>query len=363
MPTTARPRKKKTTTTVEEIGVGADLGEDQINELDVSLESVENAETLRDVLQQYGVDENDILFRIYRVKPEGDSFCFESPQLDEKYLQQQRGGGSFKARLFIGGKYKRTISLNVEPPMEANGNGNGHGGSNHEQFLEKLLTILITNQMTHTVSPVAGPTIIDLTQALSNLDNLRGKQDNAMDIFLKGVDLAKALQSDNNGSGDWKTELLKMGRDAIPAITSVVQSRIKPNPPTPIPQPENAAVIDPNVLSDEQKRVALLQGIGYLKQQFFLGLDPEMALNYIVTNAGNPQNQLIIKEILKMKWEEIVALDAEIEQEPFLSAFRSLYDGLRSEFGADDPVGDDPGGIAGDAGDNGNDGKPGKKGK
>jgi hypothetical protein len=363
MPTTARPRKKKTTTTVEEIGVGTDLGEEQLNELDVSLESVENAETLREVLQQYGVDENDILFRIYRVKPEGDSFCFESPQLDEKYLQQQRGGGSFKARLFIGGKYKRTISLNVEPPMESNGNGNGHGGSNHEQFLEKLLTILITQQMTHTVSPAAGPTIIDLTQALSNLDNLRGKQDNAMDIFLKGVDLAKALQSDNNGGGDWKTELLKMGRDAIPAITSVVQARTQPQPPTVAPPPENAAVIDPNQLTEEQKRGALLQGIAYLKQQFFLGLDPEMALNYIVTNAGNPQNQLIIKEILKMKWEEIVALDAEIQQEPFFSAFRALYDGLRSEFGTEDPMGDDPGGIAGDVGNTGNDGKSRPKGK
>ena len=181
-----------------------------------------------------------------------------------------------------------------------------------------------------------------------------------MDIFLKGVDLAKALQSDN-GTADWKSELLKMGRDAIPAITSVVQARTKQAPP-PQPQPEQT-VIDPNQLTDEQKRGALLQGIAYLKQQFFMGLDPETALNYIATNAANPQFQIIIKEVLKMKWEELVALDAEIQQEPFLSSFRALFDGLRSEFGTEDPMESDSGGNDRNPDNPGNDGKPSKKGK
>jgi hypothetical protein len=316
------------------------------------LESVHDSETLEGVLQQFGITEG-VLFRIYRQTPAGEEFQYESATYSETFLQQNRGKGVYSVRIFINGKYKKTIVVLIGDPNPGDVKTSAAPGDSHTQFLEKLLMVMITNQQQH---PTNNPTILDMTTALSNLDALRGKQESGMDMFKQGMEMARAML-DMSGSGDWKGELIKMGRDALPAITTVVQSQLngrQPVPPVTPPNSEPTAeqpVIDPNKLTEQQKTDLLRQAITFLKGQFMGGLDPESVLNFISANSANPQYQLIILEILKLKsFEDIQKLDAELQQEPFLSSFRSVFDGLRSEFGAVDPVDYDSGGDVGNDG-------------
>jgi hypothetical protein len=326
--------------------------------LDVALEAVQDNQALSDVLEQFGITEG-VLYRIYRQTPTGPSFCYESGEYSPVILQRERGAGAYTIRIFINSKYKKTISENIDAPATGTATSQNPADS-HTGFLEKMLMALILKD--RDPAP-AGPSIIDLTTALSNLDGLRGKQESAMEMFLKGVDLAKTFASDSGGVGDWKTELLKMGREAIPAITSVVQGRVQPpapDVPAQVQPGQDQTMIDPEQLTDEQQKAMLKDVIRYLKNQFLQGLPPESALDFIIANSGHPQYQAVIKAVLKFKFEEIESLDAEIQHEPFHVCFRTVYDGLRTEFGGDDPVDDDPRGDTGDVADVGSNGGTGK---
>lgn len=358
---TAKTRSRKRRTIVEEdIPEGQTGLEEPVNEFDVSLESVQDAEMLNDVLDQFGQREN-VLFRIYKQTPNGNSFCYETTEYNVTFLQRERGAGIYTIRIFINGKFKKSIVEVVESPSNAGTGAGASGpasvpGDSHAQFLEKMLMVLVT-QMATGAGHTAGPSLTDITTSLANIDALRGKQESGMDMFKQGMEMAKSmLDLAGGGGGDWKTELLKMGREAIPGITSIVQSQVRPAAPINVPTQEQPAMIDPENMTDEQKKGLLKQTIGYLKNQFIAGLPPESALDFIIANSGNPQYQTVIRAVLSYSFEDIEALDAEIKSEPFHVCFRTVYDGLRSQFSGDDPVEDDPGRDSGDPVDTGNHG-------
>jgi hypothetical protein len=354
MPTKARPRKRKTTVE-EEIVDGVTGNEEPTNDFDISLESVQDTETLNDVLDQFGQREN-VLFRIYKQTPNGNSFCYETAEYNVSFLQRERGAGIYTIRIFINGKHKKSVTEIVESPGNTGTGAPGTApapGDSHAQFLEKLLMVMITQQQAGGGNSHV-PNLSDMTQALANLDALRGKQESQMDLFLKGVELAKSMLSESGG-GDWKTELLRMGKEAIPGITAIVQSRIQPANGTTVPTPQDPVMIDPEQMTDEQRKGLLRQTIAYLKNQFIAGLPPESALDFIVANSGNPQYQTVIRAVLAYSFEDIEGLDAEIKSEPFNVCFRTVYDGLRSHFGGSDPVDDDSGRDTGDDEDTRND--------
>jgi hypothetical protein len=358
-----RGMAKKTTTIVQQVPADQlDDGDDNINDFDVSLEKVDDYEQLQEALQQFGINDG-IVYKVYRTTPNGQSFCYETTEFSEQFLQQERGAGRYAIRIFIDNRYKKTIHTEVDAPASGTASAQNQAGSGNA-FLEKLLLALVMKEQ---ASAAPGPSLAELTTAMKNLDDMRGKSDPmGFETFFKFFTMAKDLVGDNGGAGDWKGELIKMGRDAIPAITSVVQSRVNGNDAKPTNttiQEEPMKTIDPATMTDDQKKTLLKQVIAYLKPQCIQGLPPESALDFITANSGNPQYQTLIMAVLGYTFEDILEIDHELKSEPFHLFFRSLYDGLRSEFGGDDPVGDDSGGSVGDAGNAGSDVESGKGGK
>jgi hypothetical protein len=345
---TAPRAKKKTTTVIEEPVELDDLGGGP-SELDVSLESVEDTETLSTVLESFG--ETSILLKVYRETPSGQEFCFPCQTLDELFIQKNYGGGTYVVRIFIADKYRKSIKVKIAQPI-----GNpvtGERGDSHSVFLEKMILTMLANQGSVQQS-TSVPTVTDLVQSLAALDGLRGKQESGMDMFMRGIELAKGL--DGGGEMDWKQRLLGMADKALPMIAPAVQSYFggrvptNPNPPvagTPPPTPED----ERNMI-----RAMLKQGIDFLKPQFLNGLDPESAVNWVVANASNPQYQSIVRGVCNMEYAELATIDPEIGTEPLFSSFHAFYDGLRSAFIPSDNMDDDSGGTDGDPGDFGNDG-------
>lgn len=348
---------KKTTTIVEHVPADKLHEGEDLNDFDVSLEGVDDYEQLQEALQQFGINDG-IVYKIYRITPTGQSFCYETAEYSETFLQQERGAGRYAVRIFIDGRYKKTIHTEVDAPASGPASVQNQAGSGNA-FLEKLLLALVMKEQ----APAApGPSITDLTTALANLDALRGKQESGMDLFVKAFTLAKEMQGDS-GTTDWKSELLRMGRDAIPAITSVVQARVNGNGAEPVKiNPAEPVAIDPSKMTDDQKKTMLKQAIAFLKPQCIQGLPPESALDFITANSGNPQYQTLIMAVLGYTFEDILEIDHELKSEPFHLFFRTLYDGLRSEFGGDDSVGDDTGRDVGNDDHPGNDGSSGKAG-
>lgn len=352
-------KRKRRTIVEEEIPEGSAIGteEEPTGEFELSLEQVQDLETLNDVLAQYGI-EDGVNFKIFKIVDGVPRYVFEHPTLDYGFIQRERGGGNYTARLFINGKYKKTVPVSIEDlPDSPHSNVNGNGSNGHTAFLEKMLMALILKE-----SNGAGhsqPTVIELTQALQNLDSLRGKQESTMETFIKGMQMAKDFDG-GGGSPDWKTEMLRLAKDNLPGVVGIVQSAIAQKnggqPPTIVP---TVPVETSPVATTEQDQMALQlkYAIGLLKSQFMMGLDGESALALIRANAGDPRYQSIIRQFLLMEFSELVALDADIGKEPFQSQFRFVHDGLRSEISEQDPVDDDTSGERGDVGDAGHNGE------
>lgn len=351
-------KRKRRTIVEEEIPEGEVLdGQEPVNEFDLALEQVQDLEAMNAILEQYGVQENGQNFKVFKVVDGVQRYVFEQATLDEAFIQRERGGGNYIARFFHNGKYKKSIPVFIEdlPESAHKENGNGTG---HQAFLEKMLMALILKENNNSGST---PSLTDLTAALANMDQLRGKQENAIDTLIKGIEMGKSLDG-GGGSLDWKTELLRLAKDNLPGVVDVIQQGIaaKNGQPQPVPVAMRPGTpVEANPPSEEQQVALMLKhAIGVLKSQFMMGLDGESALALILANAGNPQYQSIIRQFLVMSFDELVALDADIGKEPFNTRFRFVHDGLRSAVSEADQVDDDPERGPGNVVDLGRHGKP-----
>lgn len=349
------PRKKRTI--IEEnlpdnTGDGID-GEDQISAFDVALESVEDLEALTNTMEQFG--QTGQLLKVYR---ESGEYCYQSDNVDESFIQKHFGGGGYRIRLFLNGKYKKTFPVSCAAPIVTEANGNGNHRDHHSEFLEKMLLTILANG-----NVSKGPSISELTGALANLDGLRGKQESAMDLFQKGMTFAKEIyDSKPNGSGDWKSEAIGAIKEALPVVGGIIAAK------TGAPQPSMPTPTNPNELvqaTPEQQTQAIRQGLNYLKQRCLKGVDPQLIVDWVENNAEDYQP--LIHMVLNLPFEKFVEIDAEIGNEPFKQWFTELFNGLRSAFVPDNQVDVDSTGQHGNsdnAGNHGNTGTdPKRKGK
>src|SRR6266446_8268305 len=138
-------KKKKTTTVVEEVPVNEfDLeNPQQPSEFDVSMESVEDAETLKEVLSQFGQAALNI--KILRQTPTGAEYCYQTDAIDEEFIQKNFGGGDFQARIFINGRYRKTIKIKIASRLESSSSRSDGQlspdtiSNRHSEFLEKMV--------------------------------------------------------------------------------------------------------------------------------------------------------------------------------------------------------------------------------
>ncbi len=342
-------RKKKTTTVVEEPLSELEDNGGEPTTFDVALETVEDTEALQDVLSQFG--ETNIVLKILRQTPSGAEFCYQTDVLDEEFIQKNFGGGSYQVRVFIAGRYRKTIKIQIATRLSSNPNqpGQNVNGDRHSEFLEKMVLALVSRETPAPVIP-SGPSITDLTTALANIDQLRGKQESGIEMFIKGMDMANGKES---GGLDWKSALVQTAKEALPMFMN------KQNPggssvvPVTPGQPPNQLQIE----------ATLKQGITYLKKKAIAGTDPNLILDWICDNAEDEQYQLLIRTVLTTEFAEFAKLDPEIGTEPFFAWFKPLYDGIRLAFTPPDSVGDDTERNVGDVANVGSHGEPQPKGK
>jgi hypothetical protein len=319
-------------------------------EFDVSLESVDDAEALKSVLNQFG--ETNVMLKIVRVNGE---YCYRSETLDEEFIQKNFGGGEYNVRIFIDGQYKKTMPLKIASRLvsahEGNGGASANGSDHHSQFLEKMLLSILGREKEPAPAVTPGPSLTDLTTALSNLDNLRGKQESGIDLVMKGIELSRRLE----GKTDWKMELIGLAKDNLPQVMDTIQG-LKGGIPAAGGGEPPAPGTETNVIPIEVIR----QGIQYLKKKFDADIHPDLISEWIYNNAE--EYRVFIGIILNKEFSDFAQYDPEILQEPYSTKFKRLFDGLRSAFAEQNKVDDDSGGNVGDTNHPGNDGNTGADG-
>jgi hypothetical protein len=344
--TTTQPGRKRRTIVEETLPASNDV-ELEPDQMDITLEGVDDTEALQEVLSQFG--ETNVQLKVFQQTSTGPRFCYHCQTLDEEFIQKNWGGGDYTVRVFINGKYKKNIPIKIAAsPTSLQPNAPSalpikSDTDRHLQFLEEMVLKLITRENA-APPPPAGPSLTDLTTALANLDGLRGKQETGVDLIMKGIQLAR----DVNGETDWKTDLVRTAKDALPQVLTMFGK--PPMPPNP-GQPAIAGTVEP-------PEAMLRSGIAYLKQLAVNGVDPVSIIDLVKANAGQPQYQPIIHAIITKEFADFAAIDPEIGTEPFFSWFKPIFDGLRSELSPQNQLDVDSAGDVGDTGNAGNNGQP-----
>jgi hypothetical protein len=354
------PRKKKTTTVVEEIPAGESSHiEDEENgptELDFSLEEVRSAEQFQAIIEQF--PDAGITAKLY--DSEG-KYCYRVPDpasIDEDVIRKRCGAGDFNLRIYVNGKYRQAIPLPIRQLLssESDNNANSLPGvvsfdTRHSEFLERqaqrnheLLLAAIGSKNS------SGTSVTDLVAALSQLDGLRGKPENATDILMKGIQLAQSLE----GKTDWKTDVLRTVQDIAPKALDLLSGKQVPGP---VPGGQPTMPINPQQQSALPPDAIIKAGLGFLKKKAIGGVDPELIVDWIEANAEDEQYQILLHAVFTLSFEDVVKYDPEIGTGPFLPFFRQLYDGLRSRFSPANSMDVDSRGIMGDSDNAGNNGQ------
>jgi hypothetical protein len=346
-------KRKKTTTVVEDIPEGTpvlDTGE--TSGFDFDLQRADDAETVDQILRDNGIA--GVLYRFY---DNDGGYCYSSSDLDYDRARQETGGGkNCKLGVFVNGKLMRMVPFPLavlQRSVNGNGNGSGNGSGfsdSKSDFLEKQIQrnheLLLTAM---TAQRKEGPSLTELVASLASLDNMRGKQESTMDLFLKGVEFAQGVTGQ---TPDWKTDLVRTVKESFPQFMEMFSGmRQHTN--------GNGTALPASNLPTLPNENMIKAGIAYLKKKVIAGVDPELIIEWIVNNAEEYQGLLAI--ILNQQFADIAKFDPEIGAEPFVGWFLSLFNGLRSAFTGPRPVDNDSGGDVGDESDVGNHGEPRKE--
>lgn len=272
-----------------------------------------------DVTSNINDDVNDIivtLTKVYKLNNGTRSFCFQTAEpVDEVTVQAQYpSGGKFIVLEYNGlNQLLNTIHLDIEPkPLSINHpNGNGTMDIQNRMLLDELawtrqmiLSLIGNRQGNQESTPVA-----ELVQAVQGIHAIAPSGRDPVELLIKGMELGSKVNS--SASGDWKSELIHTAKEvltpAVEAFSSIKQQTQH------IQNPMNTQALSPATL--------LKQGIVWIKSKILSGLEPGLAVDWILRNATDPQYQPFLALAVQGTLDNFIELDSDIANEPYRAWF------------------------------------------
>lgn len=307
-------------------------------------------EGITDYLQQF--TDRPFTVKVYKITPTGALYCFKgSTEVDEEMIQQAFGGGSYELRVFVDGVKSDTIPVNIaerkyDVPVMPNGNGGTSADSIHMRLLQEQVAFFKTQAM---MGNQRGTGISEIVEAVKAVNGISGNGKDPMEYFFKAFELAKDLNNGGHG-GDWKTALIDSAKDIAKAVAPGLLART---------QVQNGGGGTPmQVPPDEMIR----QGIAYLKQQAVRGLNPQLVIEWIMSNSNDPQYEPFLKQVLSTEFEQFSEIDPELKNEPYATWFRTVHQGIKDIYN-ENFDNDDSAGTTRDVGNSKNNGSTKPKGR
>jgi hypothetical protein len=292
------------------------------------------------------IGDNADKIRIYRYEQGEKAFLdtLESSVVTEKYLKETWGGGRYYLVATLNGEYVKGGCKNIRisgPPKEPDSNrvestlnpqSNGEINALRDALnrQQELLITLLTAQK----DKPTGPSVAEIIQLI---DGMQSRQAVAPDpstmfssissLFAKAMDLAK----DSAGGEDWKVTGLRMvgtALDKLPQLIGPLMA-VKMNQKQPGGETMQPAPVNP----DDVLREAIAQ----LKPRALKGTDPGLIVDWIEDNLDDVGYKNMAIVILNRPFEQIIAFDPELQNEPLKSWFQELYTGLHEALSGKEP--------------------------
>ena len=317
MPRTARTK----TTTVKEV-----LPENVMESApDLGALGDTYSDELETTLAQY--DATGVRVQIFRVsRSGGEEYCFESAtHVGPEEIRAHWGGGNYIIKIFGDGQFRKSLPLKIaEPLKQADSNNGNNNGTSTVDYQQLFITQM---QASHdlAMAVIAGKGAQEQTSLKEVMEAVTGLQSvvappSPEDAVNKIMDLGlRIAEQTKSGATDWKSELISTVKDALPGLTATL--------------PKRAASAQPVVPQEAQASQLVHTAIAKVKQFCMAGImPPEQLVEWVLSNATDPQYQVILKKILESDFADFAALDPEIGQEPYVRYFSEIHSGLKRAY-------------------------------
>lgn len=299
------------------------------------VEAPDESEVFNELRAKFG--EQEIKYKVYRASDKGLSYCFTSVgDMDEDYIQENYGGGKYIVKVLVNNRFAEKHELLIaermkkgvseqNPELAPRIDPNNIEARLLREELAFTRNMLLERAKSGTQSPVGE--IVDAVKTMHGM-NGGGNGGSNLSQFKEMFELAQMMAGMmNGGAPDWKTELLKTAKEvAGPVLADIARKQM-------------AGATAPQQIQGETQMIPpdtmIKQGIEFLKSRAMSGMDPGLAVDWIVNNANDPMYAGFIQQILGQPFEFLVKLDPALSQPPFDTWFRLLYDGLKAAFTMD----------------------------
>jgi hypothetical protein len=214
----------------------------------------------------------------------------------------------------------------------------------HEEHLELIKGLTARRE------EAGGNSITELITALATLQNIMPKPQQSFPEKMMDRIFDMALKQP--GAQSQTSEVLSFAKDVFTEMRPLLFKGATPDSAArPAEQVETAAAADgqqPAEEGDEVEEVNLTSAILYLKEQRRAMKKPEDVAIFIeMAIAQNPEFNSLIREMIALPFEQIIATDRELQMVSYRTWFKELYDALHVRL-LGSPV--HTGGPAGDGG-------------
>ena len=305
---------------------------------------------------------NNRKFKVSKWEATGTIHLFSTNDaFDEDFLQENYGGGRYLVKGFVDGvktdewEFKVADKPNQGSGGRASTSGSGSNASEgsesiprsktHEEFLETMIITMLGNRGNNITQPTP---VGELTEAMKNLQGMGGTNGarEYTEGFKAGVEMARNIAGGGGVEGeDWKSTLFRTVKEiALPVANAISSARGTTLPA----QPATESTQVPIPTNENELNKMIFDGIQKLKKQCMKGIPVDLVVDWIVTNADDYQE--FVRVAFTTDFSTFCKIDPEIANEPYVTWFKLLYDGLRTRFRENYDTNDDSEGDGGDEG-------------
>lgn len=272
-----------------------------------------------------------VLTKVYKINVGSRSFCYQTTEpVDEVSIQgQYPAGGKFVVISYNAmNDVINTVHIDIEPkPLTSNGNGASEDIRTRMlleelAFTRNMMLQMINGVFSNKTQATATP-LGELAQAMQVVHGM-SPQTNSADLILKGMELGMKA---NGSGGDWKTALVDTAKEIAPVVVQAFSAAKQ------VQQGQTQMIALPPAMM-------LKQGLDWLKPRIISGMEPDLAVNWVITNANDPMCQQLLTHAAQ-GLDAFITADPEIANEPFKTWFTTAIQQLKDWYAAQSANQDD----------------------
>lgn len=265
-----------------------------------------------------------VLSKVYKINASKRSFCFQTAEpVDEVSIQERYpAGGSFSVFEYNAqNDVVNSLTFDIEPKPMANNPAVSPQTDLQTMLMGELNWMRgMVLQMISNRGQESTP-MTEIVRAVKDMHSMAGGGGkDPVDLLIKGMELGQ--KSSSSASGDWKSELIHTVKETAGPILNALSA--------PKQQPTSNGV--QTVIPQTTPTTIVKQAIAWLKSKIIAGLEPGLAVDWILQNGNDPQYQPILSMAVQGTIDNFIEQDADIANEPYRTWFTTAITMIKDAY-------------------------------